>query len=634
MKYLLIITMAIYLPFSLFAQLSLSRLVGDHMVLQRNQENPIWGWSKAGDRIEVEFLNKSYQATAGADGRWEVKLPAMKEGGPHELMVKNETTSISISDIYFGEVWVCSGQSNMEWLVKNSNDAKQVIDSANDPMIRHFKVPLKGSLTLEKELPGGEWVNASPETVGDFTAVGYFFAQHLRENLNVPIGLINTSWGGSSIEAWMSAEIQDGADVNTFREKQEKERLAVIKKLEGKAGKLPLKDLGIVDGLPIWAGNEWDDTGWNTMILPQLWEGAGLDGLDGIVWFRKAIELPESATKQGLSLSLAKIDDSDQVWVNGKEVGSMKNAYSSDRKYSVPAEYLKTGKNTITIRVEDTGGGGGIYGDAAAMMVSSPGFSLSLAGEWKYKIGEYRESVSNVNHTPTMLYNYMIHPMLGYGIRGAIWYQGESNAAGNRAVEYRNQFPAMIKNWRDNWKQGDFPFLFVQLANFKAPFPEPADSDWAVLRESQTETLSRSPKTGQAVIIDIGEANDIHPRNKQDVGHRLALAARKIAYNEDVVYSGPVYKSHSVKGNEVTIEFDHIGSGLTVKDKYGYVKGFSIAGTDQKFYWAKGRIENNKVVIWSDKVSAPANFRYAWADNPDDANLYNKEGLPATPFRR
>ena len=332
-------------------------------------------------------------------------------------------------------------------------------------------------------------------------------------------------------------------------------------------------------------------------------------------------------------MGLAKIDDSDKVWVNGTLVGEMNQAYNEVRNYQVSADLLKAGENLIAIRVEDTGGGGGIYGDPELMSIRSGAFQESLAGEWKYKVGEYRETVARQHQTPTMLYNHMIYPMLGYAIKGVIWYQGESNAGGQRAFTYRKQFPDMIQDWRQKWGQGDFPFLFVQLANFRPPQADPGDSDWAVLRESQSKTLASTPKTTQAVIIDIGEADDIHPRNKKDVGYRLALGARKIAYGEDLVFSGPVYNSHEVQGNKVVLQFDHIGSGLVAKDKYGYLKGFAVAGPDQQFHWAQARIVEEQVVVWSDKVPSPQAVRYAWADNPDDANLYNSEGLPASPFR-
>ncbi len=296
---------------------------------------------------------------------------------------------------------------------------------------------------------------------------------------------------------------------------------------------------------------------------------------------------------------------------------------------------MKPGINIITVRVEDTGGGGGLYGKPDQMKIVSGDFKLSLAGQWKFRFSSSDVKVDltsfiGPNSYPTLLFNGMIHPFLKYPVKGAIWYQGESNAG--RAHQYRTIFPLLINDWRTKWNNPEMPFMFVQLANYMKPPVEPGESEWAELREAQLMTL-KLPKTGMAVIIDIGEANDIHPKNKQDVGKRLALAALKIAYGKDIVHSGPVYKSMAVSGNKVTIDFDYIGSGLKCYDRYGYLKGFSVAGNDRKFYWAKAYIENNKVGVYSDKVNNPIAVRYGWADNPDDVNLYNNEGLPASPFR-
>ncbi len=620
-----------------FAQLSTSVLFSDNMVLQRNREVPVWGWNTPGAEVEVTIRGKTVKTTTDADGQWKARLPALQAGGPYQMTISSGEDKIVIRNILYGDVWVCSGQSNMAWQVKNSNDAKREIANAKDGQIRHFKVPLKGSIQLEERLPGGQWEVTSPQTVGEFTAVGYFFAKQLRKSTDVPIGLINSSWGGSSIEAWMSAELHVESGTGDALARMEREfaakRLADRKKLEAVIGNLPTKDEGIANGLAIWAGRSFDDNSWKNMALPKLWEDAGLPNLDGVVWFRKSVNLPDELAQENWELGLAKIDDSDRVWINGQEVGESKNAYNEIRRYPVDGTFLRPGENVITVRVEDTGGGGGIYGEPGQLYLKSPNFSAPLAGQWKYKVGEYRAEEARVNQSPTMLYNQMIYPMLGYGITGVIWYQGESNAGGERAFTYREQFPAMINDWRKKWGQQDFPFLFVQLANWRAAKDQPTESSWAMLRESQSKTLEVSPNSGQAVIIDIGEADDIHPRNKQDVGYRLALAARKIAYGEDIVYSGPSYQSHTVEDNKIYLTFDHIGSGLRAKDKYGYLKGFAIAGSDQKFRWAKAAIEGDRIVVWSEEVPNPVAVRYAWADNPDDANLYNEEGLPASPFR-
>jgi sialate O-acetylesterase len=360
-----------------------------------------------------------------------------------------------------------------------------------------------------------------------------------------------------------------------------------------------------------------------------------LYGVDGIVWFRREFDLPSDAASQGITIYLGPIDDSDITWVNGKKVGETLNRYNEDRIYKVPPDALKPGRNVIAVRVEDTGGGGGIWGKPEQMKIVAGNFSMSLAGQWKLRFSGSEIKVDGSsfvgpNSFPSLLYNGMINPFLNFPVKGAIWYQGESNA--DRAYQYRILFPLLINDWRARWNNPEMPFFFVQLANYMKPPDEPEESAWAELREAQSMTL-KLPATGMAVIIDIGEADNIHPKNKLDVGKRLALSALKIAYGKDIVYSGPVYKSMTASGNKIILTFGNTGSELVCRDRYGYLKGFSIAGKDHKFYWAKAYIENGKVVVYNDKVDNPVAVRYGWANNPDDVNLYNKEGLPASPFR-
>jgi sialate O-acetylesterase len=392
---------------------------------------------------------------------------------------------------------------------------------------------------------------------------------------------------------------------------------------------------GIRDGHAVWAATELDLEGWGTMELPQLWEGAGLVGLDGIVWFRLEVDLPAEVAGRGITLTLGPIDDSDWTWVNGHKVGETMQKYNLDRVYEVPAEYLNEGKNVIAVRVEDTGGGGGFNGSSEQMIIVSADFMISLAGEWNFRVSPAElnlntGAVLGPNSNPTLLYNGMIHPLLDFRVKGAIWYQGESNAS--RAYQYRELFPLMIEDWRKHWEYPDMPFMFVQLANFMKPPGKPGESSWAELREAQAMALSL-PGTGMAVAIDIGEADDIHPINKQDVGKRLALAALNVAYGKDLVFSGPVYKGMIIAGDNAILSFEHVGGGLKARDRYGYLNGFSIAGEDRIFHWARAHIQGDKVFVYSQKVKQPVAVRYGWADNPDDVNLYNAEGLPASPFR-
>jgi sialate O-acetylesterase len=321
--------------------------------------------------------------------------------------------------------------------------------------------------------------------------------------------------------------------------------------------------------------------------------------------------------------------------VNGVEVGETLNQYNEARNYKLSGGVLRAGENTVAIRVEDTGGGGGLWGEPEELFLETGAGRLPLAGEWLFRVSSegFKVNVQQALHPnskPTLLYNGMIHPLLNYAVLGAIWYQGEANAS--RAYRYRTRFPNMIRDWRNKWNNPDMGFYFVQLANFMQPRPQPGDSEWAELREAQLMTLSL-PKTGMAVAIDIGEADDIHPRNKQDVGKRLALAALRDTYGKDVVFSGPVFRSMEMDGSKAILEFDPMGSGLMVKDKYGYVKGFAMAGEDRVFHWAKGKRDGNRIILGAEEVEAPVAVRYGWADNPDDVNLYNQEGLPASPFR-
>lgn len=626
---------------SLYAQLELNAIFTDNMVIQRDVQVPIWGKAAPKETLSLVYNGITYKIQADKLGNWRLDLPAVKAGGPYSIKISTKKETRELKNILVGDVWLASGQSNMEWVVRASNQAEMEIKQANDPAIRHFKVPHGFSELPQQTLDGGPWEITSSETVGDFSAVGYFFARELRKHQNVPIGILNSSWGGSRIEPWMSAEALGYTNTQDIlaqmRERQAQKEKATREKLEKLLGSIPAKDEGLQNGRAIWAENDYSDASWLNMKLPTAWENAGLSELDGFVWFRKTITLSAADLAGNATLSLGPIDDSDITWVNGKKVGETTQRYDMDRVYTVPASYLLPGVNVITVRVDDTGGGGGINGDAAKLFLKTAGTVYPLAADWKYKVGEVRlgnSAVASANQTPMLLYNKMIHPILNFPIKGVIWYQGESNAGGTDALAYRKLFPQMIQDWRSKWaNSGAFPFLFVQLANFMQAKPEPAESSWAVLRESQLATLSLE-NTGQAVIIDIGEANDIHPRNKQDVGYRLALAARKIAYGEqDLVYSGPVFKEMKLQGDKVRLSFDHVGKGLTAKDKYGYLKGFSICGVDKKYVWAKALIEGDEIIVWNESVKGPIAVRYAWADNPDDANLYNAEGLPASPFR-
>ena len=621
------------------ANVTLPKIFGDNMVLQRDKSVRIWGWAAPGEKITVRFDQQTQTTKADKSGNWQVMLSPEKAGGPFDLFVKGKN-QIKIQNILMGEVWICSGQSNMEMPIEGwgkISNYKQEIADANYPMIRHFKVPNTMSTKLMDDVTGGDWEICSPATAGDFSAAAYFFARELYRQLKVPIGLINTSWGGTQSEAWTSqqgfAQSKDFKYVSDAMKpggmenilKQRKEALEkMVGKIQGGLDNKPNTDE--------WKSITFDDSKWPSMKLPGLWEDQGLPDLDGTVWFRKTVIISPAETGQSAVLELAKIDDNDETFVNGIKVGET-NAYNALRKYTIPAGILKAGENIIAVKVVDTGGGGGIYGDAATMKLTVGSNPISLAGDWKFRI----ESLLNMqnplgpNDYPSLLFNAMINPLLPFTIEGAIWYQGESNAG--RAFQYRTEFPLMITDWRQHWKQGDFPFYFVQLATFGSDQANSNNgSAWAELREAQAMTLSL-PHTGMAVTTDIGNPKDIHPKNKQDVGKRLAALALHDVYNQPGEYTGPVYQSMKVDGNRIELTFAHEGSGWLVKDKYGYIKGFEIAGADKKFYPAKASVDGKKIAVSNENVAVPVAVRYNWADDASEGNLFNSESFPAAPFR-
>jgi sialate O-acetylesterase len=612
------------------------------MILQQKKPAPVWGWSDAGEKVTLllSSAGKTLQTKTiktGKEGKWVLNLDPVDAGGPYQITVSGKKNSIVFDDVLFGEVWICSGQSNMEMLVNRSNNAAEEKSNANFPQIRHFKVPHDRSLVPKDDITGGEWQLTTPETVGDFSAVAYFFARDLYEKLHVPIGLVNSSWGGTQVESWISLDAMKSFDefkdhvanmptsleaFNMMRKKQ------LDDKIISEQGSFP--DAAT---LKTWPSFSLDDAAWKSMEMPNYFDLKFLPGLDGAVWFRKEIDLPVQWAGQSMILMLGPIDDIDVTYVNGVKIGESLKKVPQARNYIIPANILKAGKNVITVRIEDLGAIGGFSGKPEQMKLTSADYEMPLAGSWKYRVESSLDNkqLSGANVTSTILYNAMIAPLIPYAMRGTIWYQGESNAS--RAYQYRKSFPLMINDWRKRWGE-DFPFLFVQLASWSASNgTSEKGSTWAELREAQTMTLSTVPNTGMAVINDIGESADIHPKNKQDVGHRLALSALKQVYGQDIVYSGPAYESMKVNGNKITLSFNHTGSGLKSSDKYGYVKGFEIAGADQKFYWAQARIEGSKLVVWSDQVTNPVAVHYGWADDNIEANLYNKEGIPALPFR-
>jgi sialate O-acetylesterase len=626
--------------------LELPAVFGDHMVLQRNQQIPVWGTARPGGTVAVSLAGQRAETTAGPDGHWQVQLGPLPAGGPHEMRIAGDTT-VSFSDVLVGEVWLASGQSNMTMPLAGWGrilDYETEISRADYPEIRLFQVE---RVTASQPLTdvAGAWRPTTPDSVAEFSATAYFFARRLYRETGLPIGILHSSWGGTVAEAWTSTETLD--ELSDFREAAREIRTRTPQEAaslraafeEAQAARdrrVEEEDSGLAtrlaDGTPAWAAPELDLSGWSAMPVPGKWEDSGLPDLvdlDGVVWFRREVEIPESWSGHDLLLNLGPIDDADDTYFNGTLVGSMQQ-WDEPRVYPVPAALVQPGRNVLVVRAIDTYFGGGFGGDPADLRLTGPaGGEIPLAGPWAYRVGLELDPLPlspDDPNQPTVLYNGMIRPLAPYALRGVIWYQGESNSS--RAYQYRTLFPALIRDWRSTWGQGHLPFYFVQLAAFEPGLLE--RDKWPELREAQLLALSL-PETGMAVAIDIGNPRDVHPKNKQEVGNRLARLALHRIYGRDIADSGPLYRAASVEGSRLRLTFDDAAGGLEAKG--GALAGFTVAGEDRQFYPAEARIEGtDAVVLWSDAVKAPRAARYGWEDSPR-CNLYNAAGLPAAPFR-
>lgn len=636
MKRIFAIFFCVIITCCIHAQIKLPQLIRDSMILQRDMKINVWGWASAGEKVNVKFSSKTYKTTRGNDGKWMLQLAPMKAGGPYTMEISGKN-KIVLHDILIGDVWLCAGQSNMEHQMKlHAVKYGDEIANANYPTIRQFKVPnVTNLISPQNDLNSGSWKNADSTNVKDFSAVAYFFAKNLYEKYHVPIGIINVSWGGIPIEAMMSEEsLQSYPNILATVEKNKD--TAYVNGSNRKAfnamQSMPKpEDKGITEK---WFDTSYQPKEWRRIAVPGYWEDQGAKDLDGIVWYRKEIDVPASMTNISAKVFLGRIVDADELYINGTKVGSTGYLYP-ERRYSVAEGVLKSGKNLIVVRVTNNSGKGGFVPDKPYQLIAGND-TIDLTGYWRYKIGAiFTPMKINVatsialQNQPTALYNSMVAPLVNYNIKGFVWYQGESNT--NRADEYEKLQPAMISDWRSKWKEGDVPFLFVQLPGFMDYNYLPSESQWAAFREAQAKSLA-VPNTAMAVAIDVGEWNDVHPDRKKDVGDRLALAAEKIAYGETIVYSGPTYQSSTVEGNKIIISFINTGSGLTTNDGESLTE-FAIAGNDKKFVWAKAVVEGNKIMVSSDEIPEPKYVRYAWADDPVNPNLINKEGLPAAPFR-
>ncbi|WP_215235492.1 sialate O-acetylesterase [Dyadobacter linearis] len=636
-KFLLLL---IFVSGHAFAQVRLPKLVSDNMVLQRDQPITVWGWAAPKEKVTVTFKNKSYSAVTGADGKWKIQLPAQSAGTGFEMIFKGKN-QLTIKNIAFGDVWLCNGQSNM---VINMERVKERypddIATANYPDIRNFFIPTLTDLNSpQDDFPNAEWKSANPKDVLRMGAVSYFFARDLYDQYKVPIGIINSSVGGTPIEAWISeGGYKDFADIQKVIN-QNKDTAYVQSSRQSTFNNTPktpkLSDRGLAEH---WESESYEPKSWRNFNIPGYWEDQGLKDLNGVVWFRRDFEVPESWIGKPVKLYMGRIVDADEMFVNGKSIGRVTYQYPP-RRYEIPASLLKAGKNTFVIRVTNSAGKGGFVPDKSYFMTAN-GEEIDLKGTWQYKVGQVFERAEMADrqqipfveqNQPAALYNAMIAPVLPMKLKGFVWYQGETNVGDPKP--YNAFLPALINDRRSLWNDQDLPFLVVQLPNFEDIDFSPAESNMALLREAQNKALTLK-NTAVTVTLDLGEWNDIHPLNKKEIGKRLALSARNLAYEDkNVIYSGPTLKSQSISGDKIVLTFDNVADGIKSIDGEA-LRWFAVAADDEKFVWADAKIiGKNQVEVSSEKVATPKYVRYAWQDNPEGINFYNAANLPASPFR-
>ncbi|MGI8907021.1 MAG: sialate O-acetylesterase [Candidatus Sumerlaeaceae bacterium] len=661
------------------ARLTFASVFTDHMVLQRDRPVPIWGSATPGSKVRLVLASENSDSqppqrvvtTTDSSGRWRAELQSMPAGGPFRLRLTGtdqDEDGIVLTDVLFGDVWLCSGQSNMGFPLSRAVTGKQDGEQSSNTQLRLLRVTGNPSPAPVNTLKGApSWQICGPESSPVFSAVGYYFGRDLQKQLNVPVGLIQSSVGGTAAECWVSRGGLQGfpefasqiAKIDLEAREPGNAQANYQRDLAKWYEELRQKDPGYGSSLassadsqyagaltpPIWASPEFHDEDWQSTNQPARWISIpDLKDFIGTVWLRREVTLKDEFVGTTLTLSLGQITDEDITWFNGKQAGETITAKNT-RQYTIPAEWIRPGRNVITVRVLGNSAAAGFTSDAQQLkLIRDTGLKpvaaepLSLGGEWKTRKGvslaglTRRPTEAGHPRRPMVLYNGMIAPLAPYALKGAIWYQGESNVT--RADQYRKLFPALIADWREKWKSPSLPFLFAQLPFFHAREQQPGEDKWAELREAQLKTFRSVPATGMAVTIDTGDAKDIHPTTKEPVGARLALAARAISYGEKLVWSGPLFTTSTVEGAAMRIGFEHIGSGLSTQDHSSTLRGFAIAGADRIFVWADARIDTatNTVLVSGARIPQPTAVRYAWAANPD-CNLCNREGLPASPFR-
>ena len=617
------------------------------MVLQRDVKAPIWGWSKPGEEVSIRFDDQSAgKATADASGKWETKIGPYVAGGPHTLKIIAGEREVVLTNVLCGDVFLCSGQSNMNWPVRLSTNAEEEIKQANHPQIRSFTVNFYPSLVPLRLPPPAKWEQCTPEFARNFSGVGYFFAREINQTQKVPVGIIHSSVGATAAEAWVSgpslaklmpddfpkelAELKEQAGATTADYDHFAELEKWLAKVDPDSARLKFATAA-----------DLDTSDWPEVDVPKPWEETAIGDFDGLVWYRHELEIPAEWAGENLLLQLSIVNDCDVVWFNGQLLAStlIKGAI---RNYAIDGSHVKAGKNLLAAAIFNQSGPGGFCSMPSNMALRPINKSgekpLRPSGKWRAKKSKAASEISEpfpepkVGHykTITGMYNGMIAPLEPFALKGVLWYQGEAN--GPRWLQYRRLLPTLVADWREHFHDSELPFFIVSLPNYNPRQVKPVEPGWAEIRESQWRTVRNDPRTGLANTIDTGDGN-IHPPNKQEVGRRLALSARHLLYGEkDLVYSGPQYQSMKVEGNKIRLTFTHLHGGLAIKEGEEKLTGFAIAGEDKQFVWGTATIDGDTIVVSSPDVPEPKIVRYGWAWNPL-VNLYNKAGLPALTFR-
>lgn len=613
----------------------------DGAVIQRGKPVPVWGWAQAGAVVQVVMSTQERTATAGPDGRWQVVFAAIEKADrtPMTLRASSLGVQVEAHDVVVGEVWLCAGQSNMELGLWHVTDSKAEIVAASHPDIRVLTVAKISAGAPAADIAGA-WKACTPAVAKDVSASAYFMGRELQDRLTVPIGLIVSAWGGAQAEPWLSlpalrrepelvrwAEAFDTAMARYPAAKAifDRDQSAWNADWDGMLKAPP----------PAWSAADLDEAAWQSMPVPGSWEGHGLE-VDGFVWFRRSIELTPALAGRDLVLSLGPIENGDVCWWDGVRIGD--GSGGAPRHYAIHADQAKVGRHSVAVRVFNWGGAGGFTGgpEALHLTATAGGDGLPLAGIWRYRVEHALASRPQMplgpghDGLPSGMWNGMVAPLAPCAIRGIAWWQGESNTG--RAAAYRALLPTLIADWRRAWGDTGLPFVVVQLANVYGPAKQPEDSDWAELRDAQSAAVRRTPGSALVVGIDIGQADDVHPHNKQEFGRRLALAAMSLAYGATADGSGPLYREAVVESGRMRIRFDHAAGGLAVRGAGG-VQQVAISGEDRHFIWAEAVIDGDTLVVSSPVIPHPVAVRYAWARNPAGCNLIGRNNLPAAPFR-